>query len=142
MASLGERGGWDLVGIADTPGNAMDPWVALTLAAIRTERVGLAACVTNLETRHPAVTAGAAASVDAVSGGRMILGVGTGHSGVANLGAAASAPAAFRDGLRYTRALLGGESAALDGVTTRLPAATRRVPVYAAASGPAALRTA
>ena len=42
MASLGEDGGWDLVGIADTPGNAMDPWVALTLAATRTERVGLA----------------------------------------------------------------------------------------------------
>ena len=54
MASYGERFGWDLVGIADTPGNAMDPWVALTLAATRTERVRLAACVTNFQTRHPA----------------------------------------------------------------------------------------
>jgi len=142
MATLGEQQGWDLVGVADTPGNAMDPWVALTVAATRTERVGLAACVTNFASRHPAITAGAAASVDAVSGGRMILGVGTGHSGVVNLGAAVSAPAAFRERLRYTRALLGGESATLDGATARLPAATRRVPVYAAASGPAALRTA
>src|SRR5205823_2242175 len=80
----------DLLGIADTPGNAMDLWVALTLAATRTERVGLAACVTNLATRHPAITAGAAASVDAVSGGRVLLGVGRGHSCVANLGAAAA----------------------------------------------------
>jgi len=61
MAGLAERDGWDLVGIADTPGNAMDLWVALTLAATRTGRVGLAACVTNLATRHPAITAGAAA---------------------------------------------------------------------------------
>jgi hypothetical protein len=35
MAALGETLGWDLVGIADTPGNAMDVWVALALAAQR-----------------------------------------------------------------------------------------------------------
>ncbi len=142
MASLGERLGWDLVGIADTPGNAMDPWVALTLAATRTERVGLAACVTNLATRHPAITAGAALSVDAVSGGRMILGLGTGHSGVVNVGASASATASFREGLRFTRALCAGERASLGGTTIQLPATGRRVPVYAAASGPGALRAA
>jgi 5,10-methylenetetrahydromethanopterin reductase len=141
MVVLAERDGWDLVGIADTPGNAMDPWVALTLAATQTARIGLAACVTNLVTRHPAITAGAAASVDAVSAGRLILGLGTGHSGVVNLGAGASKPTGFRDGLRFTRALLAGESATLDGGTTRLPPVARRVPVYAAASGPTALRT-
>jgi 5,10-methylenetetrahydromethanopterin reductase len=142
MARLGERLGWDLVGIADTPGNAMDPWVALTVAATRTERVGLAACVTNLATRHPAITAGAAASVDAVSGGRLILGLGTGHSGVVNVGAGAATPADFREGLRFTRALLAGERASLGGTTMELPGRGRRVPVYAAASGPRALRTA
>jgi 5,10-methylenetetrahydromethanopterin reductase len=142
MVDLAERDDWDLVGIADTPGNAMDPWVALTLAATRTRHVRLAACVTNLVTRHPAITAGAAASLDAVAGGRVILGVGTGHSGVVNVGAGASRPTSFRDGLRFTRALLAGESATLDGVTARLPAVARPVPVYAAASGPTALRTA
>ena len=143
MVGLAERDGWDLLGIADTPGNAMDLWVALTLAATRTERVGLAACVTNLTTRHPAITAGAAASVDAISGGRVLLGVGRGHSGVANLGAAAAGGAAFRDGLRFTRALLAGERASLNGgPATQLPPLPRRVPVYAAASGPGALRAA
>ena len=141
MVDLAERDRWDLVGIADTPGNAMDPWVALTLAATRTARVRLAACVTNLVTRHPAITAGAAASLDAVAGGRVILGLGTGHSGVANVGACVTSPARFREGLRFTRDLLAGESATLDGVTTRLSGVTRGVPVYAAASGPAALRT-
>ncbi len=34
MARLGEDLGFDLIGIADTPGNAMDPWVAMTLAAV------------------------------------------------------------------------------------------------------------
>src|SRR5256884_6705503 len=115
MAGLAERDGWDLLGIADTPGNAMDLWVALTLAATRTERVGLAACVTNLATRHPAITAGAAASVDALSGGRVLLGVGRRHSGVANLGAAASASPAFRAGLRFMRALLAGQRPSPNG---------------------------
>jgi 5,10-methylenetetrahydromethanopterin reductase len=143
MAELAERDGWDLLGIADTPGNAMDAWVALTLAATRTERVGLAACVTNLATRHPAITAGAAASVDAIAGGRLLLGIGRGHSGVANLGASASAGPAFRDGLAFTRALLAGERTALNGGSAvQLAPARRRVPVYAAASGPGALRTA
>jgi 5,10-methylenetetrahydromethanopterin reductase len=143
MAELAEHDGWDLLGVADTPGNAMDVWVALTLAATRTERVGLAACVTNLATRHPAITAGAAASVDAIAGGRLLLGIGRGHSGVANLGATASAGPAFRDGLAFTRALLAGERAALDGGSAvQLAPAPRHVPVYAAASGPGALRTA
>ena len=130
MVRLGEALGWDLVGIADTPGNAMDVWVALAQAAACTARVPLAACVTNLVTRHPAVTAGAAASVDALSGGRLVLGVGTGHSGVVNVGAAASLPADFRRGLAEVRARLA----------ERAPG--RRVPVYAAASGPGALRAA
>src|SRR6185436_4367730 len=124
MVGLGERERWDLVGIADTPGNAMDVWVALALAAERTRRVPLAACVTNLVTRHPAITAGAAASVDALAGGRVILGVGTGHSGVTNVGAAASTPADFRRELARLREL------------TAAAAPARRVPVYAAASGP------
>jgi 5,10-methylenetetrahydromethanopterin reductase len=143
MAALAERDGWDVLGIADTPGNAMDLWVALTLVATRTERVDLAACVTNLSTRHPAITAAAAASVDAVAGGRVRLGIGRGHSGVANVGAVAAAGAAFRDGLVFTRALLAGERASLHGApAVQLPPARRRIPVYVAASGPDALRTA
>ena len=142
MAILGEACGFDLIGIADTPGNAMDAWVALTLAATRTERIGLAACVTNLVSRHPAVTVAAAASVDAVSGGRFILGVGTGHSGVANVDARASSPRSFREGLVTARALLAGQEAGPDGGGARGLPGGRRVPLYAAASGPAALRTA
>ncbi|HYB43975.1 MAG TPA: LLM class flavin-dependent oxidoreductase, partial [Candidatus Methylomirabilis sp.] len=142
MAALGEELGWDLVGIADTPGNAMDPWVALTLAATSTARVRLATCVTNLATRHPAITAGAAASVDAASGGRMTLGIGAGHSGVANVGTATSGGADFAEGLRLTRALLAGERTSLGSAIMGLPALARRVPVYAAASGPRALRAA
>jgi hypothetical protein len=30
MAAAAERHGYDMIGIADTPGNAMDAWVAAT----------------------------------------------------------------------------------------------------------------
>ncbi len=127
MVRLGEEQGWDLVGIADTPGNAMDVWVALAQAATVSTRVRLASCVTNLATRDPAITAGAAVSLDRLSGGRFVLGVGAGHSGVVNVGHRPATPAALREGLTRVRGLLAGD---------------RRVPVYAAASGPGALRAA
>ena len=140
MARLGEETGFDLVGIADTPGNALDPWVAMTLAAAATSRVALATCGTNLVTRHPSITASAAASVDAAAGGRTILGVGAGHSGVTNVGGAPSRAGDLREGLTFLKAALSGAPASWRGASTHLPWIKRPVPVYAAASGPAALR--
>jgi 5,10-methylenetetrahydromethanopterin reductase len=142
MVRLGEDLGFDLVGIADTPGNAMDLWVAMALAAGASQRVRLASCVTNLSTRHPAITASAAASVDRAAGGRTILGVGAGHSGVANVGSAPARPGSLREGLATLRALLRGERASWAGGSSQLGWVDRPVPVYAAASGPAALRAA
>jgi 5,10-methylenetetrahydromethanopterin reductase len=142
MVRLGEDLGFDLVGLADTPGNAMDLWVAMTVAAGASQRVRLASCVTNLLTRHPAITAGAAVSVDAVAGGRTILGVGAGHSGVANVGSAPAGPATLHEGIAYLRALLAGERASWAGASSQLAGGRRPVPVYAAASGPGALRAA
>src|SRR5262245_24792359 len=126
MARLGEEHGFDMVGIADTPGNAMDPWVAMTLAAGATSRVRLATCVTNLVTRHPAITASAAASVDAVANGRTVLGIGAGHSGVANIGGTPSGASALREGLAFLRTALDGEPAVWRGAETHLSWVGRR----------------
>lgn len=142
MARLGEAHGFDMVGIADTPGNAIDPWVAMTLAAAATSRMTLATCVTNLVTRHPSVTASAAASVDLASGGRTVLGIGAGHSGVTNVGGVASGAKTLREGIEFLRSALSGEPACWRGAATHLAWVQRRLPVYAAASGPAALRVA
>ena len=140
MARLGEDLGFDLVGIADTPGNALDPWVAMTLAAAATSHVPLATCVTNLVTRHPSITASAAASVDVAAGGRTILGIGAGHSGVTNVGGSPTRAAELREGIAFLKAALSGAPATWRGATTHLGWVKRPVPVYAAASGPAALR--
>jgi len=142
MAALADELGFDMVGVADTPGNAMDPWVAMTLAAQQTRRARLAMCVTNAVTRHPAITATAAASIDLIAGGRTILGVGAGHSGVANVGAAPTPPSELRDAVAYMRGLLSGEHSTAVGAAAEIPWRRGRVPVYLAASGPKALHVA
>ncbi|MHB1585146.1 MAG: LLM class flavin-dependent oxidoreductase, partial [Acidimicrobiales bacterium] len=86
LAVAAERDGFDGLSFGDTQHLAADPFVGLALAAGETERLGLMVGVTNPVTRHPAVTAAAIASVQLVSGGRAVLGVGRGDSSLAHLG--------------------------------------------------------
>lgn len=60
--------------------------MALTLAARATTRLGLGTGVTNPLTRHAAVTAGAIASLQEISDGRAMLGIGRGDSSLFNIG--------------------------------------------------------
>jgi alkanesulfonate monooxygenase SsuD/methylene tetrahydromethanopterin reductase-like flavin-dependent oxidoreductase (luciferase family) len=80
LAQLSEEAGLDLVTFQDHPNQPtfLDTWTLLAWVAARTERVRLAANVTNLPLRPPAVLARAAASLDRLSGGRVELGLGSG----------------------------------------------------------------
>src|SRR5262249_13236327 len=64
LAERADRYGYAMIGIADTPGNAMDPWVSAAMVARVSRRARVALCVTNLLTRHPAISAAAIASLD------------------------------------------------------------------------------
>ena len=57
----------------------LDPAVALTLAASRTQRVRLGTGIIILPQRNPVVLAKELASIDVVSGGRLIFGIGIGY---------------------------------------------------------------
>jgi 5,10-methylenetetrahydromethanopterin reductase len=142
MADAADRFGYDMVGIADTPGNAMDPWVAATLVAAHTRRARVALCVTNLVTRHPAVSAASIASVNLVAPGRAVLGIGVGHSGTRNLGASSLAPSDLAEGVAFIKALLRGEPASYRGAPAHLPWVKTPSPVFLAASHPRSLRAA
>jgi probable F420-dependent oxidoreductase len=60
----------------DTP--LYDPWVVLTTIAAATTTIKLGTAVYVLPLRHPFVTARAVTSLDVLSGGRVVLGVGAG----------------------------------------------------------------
>ena len=139
MGAAAERYGYDMIGIADTPGNAMDPWVAATMVAHATESPRIALCVSNIESRHPAASAAAIASLDLLAPGRAILGLGTGHSGTHNLGLGRSRIAELAEGAQFIRALLRGERSSWRDGVVQLPWVTRPSPVFLSASGPKAL---
>lgn len=65
----------------ETPGghDALDPFVGLAGVAAATERVELLTYLTVLPYRNPFLLAKAAATLDVMSDGRLILGVGTGY---------------------------------------------------------------
>ena len=70
---------WDVFGgesVAPTP--VVDPWIALAAIAATTERIRFGPMVTPLPRRRPWKLAREAASLDHLSGGRLILGVGIG----------------------------------------------------------------
>ncbi|HLS26606.1 MAG TPA: LLM class flavin-dependent oxidoreductase [Beutenbergiaceae bacterium] len=80
QAVVADRAGLDLVTFQDHPYQPRfhDTYTLLGYAAARTERVRLAANVTNLPLRPPAVLARTVASLDILSVGRVELGLGAG----------------------------------------------------------------
>lgn len=70
--------GYDMVWVAEAYG--WDAFTVLTEMACQTERIKLATGIVNVFSRSPALIAQTAASLDRISGGRFVLGLGTsGH---------------------------------------------------------------
>jgi alkanesulfonate monooxygenase SsuD/methylene tetrahydromethanopterin reductase-like flavin-dependent oxidoreductase (luciferase family) len=82
LAQLAERHGWDGFFVYE-PVWGIDAWVSLAAAAMRTERVKLGTLLTPLPRRKPWDLASQTATLDNLSGGRVILSVGLGalHEG-------------------------------------------------------------
>ena len=90
-------------------GQIFDPWVYLGFIAAQTERIALATGSIVLPLRHPLHTAKAAASVDQLSGGRLMLGVASGDRPVEFPAFGVDAEQrgeAFRENLRVLRHVL------------------------------------
>lgn len=121
-----------------------DVYGLLALAATRTTRLRLGPCVTDPYSRHPSLTAMAIATLDEISGGRAVLGLGAGISGFTELGIRREKPArALRETAALVRRLLAGEAVETDGEVVRFhdgrldfrpprPA----IPIYIASNGP------
>lgn len=82
LAAVGEDAGWDGFFVWE-PVWGIDAWVTLAAAAMRTSRIRLGTMLTPLPRRRPWDLAGQAATVDNLSGGRVIVSVGLGavHEG-------------------------------------------------------------
>lgn len=90
FARAAEAAGFEGIGFTDHPApshkwltagghDALDPFVALAVVSAATERMRLIPNIVVLPYRNPFVVAKAAATLDAVSGGRFVLSVATGY---------------------------------------------------------------
>ena len=160
LAVAAERAGWDGLSTWDSLGVSMgtsapDPFVALAAAASATSRLRLIASVIALPRRRPHLVAQAAATLDRWSGGRLVLGVGSGGDpgDFTAFGEPYEGPqraAMLDESLEIVDALLRGETVRHDGPTWQVrdvavgpaPLQRPRPPIWLGGMRPGALRRA
>ena len=136
---------WDHIAYRAPVAAVADPWVTLTAMACATERIRLGPMVTPLPRRRPVVVARQVASLDRLSRGRLVLGVGTGGDGARELSGTGEELDARTRGAMLDEALdvlaaawtgacvdHHGEHYVVDGLTL-LPTPLQRPPVWVAA---------
>ncbi len=140
--ALADELGFGGVWVADSQSVFRDAFMALTLFAGRTERMELATGVTNVTTRHPAVLAHSFATLDELSGGRAVLGIGIGDSAIHTIGQKPARLKRLEEVIAVLRTLMAGETAHFDGTDITVSWPPRKVPVVIACTGPKSLQLA
>lgn len=124
LAEAAERAGWDGLFVWE-PVWGVDAWVSLAVAATRTERIRLGTLLTPLPRRQPWELASQVATVDRLSGGRVILSVGLGapETGYASFGLETdrrTRAERLDEGLDVLEALWRGQPTSFEGRHFRL----------------------
>ena len=157
LAVACEAAGWDgfflwdhIVVDRSSPPPICEPWTTLGAAAVMTTRVRLGTLITPVPRRRPWVLARQVCTVDHLSGGRAVLGVGLGvpaQEEYAALGEPADPKrhgAILDEALTVIDALWSGEAVDHDGVHFKIdgvcfrprPLQQPRIPIWCAASLP------
>jgi len=108
------------------PPEALNPWLTLAVVATQTKRVKLGTSVTDPHRRHPAVLAQTATTLDIVSKGRLILGIGAGEAMNLNpFGIPWDRPVTrFKEAVEVMKKLWTEEAVSYDGAYFKLDRAT------------------
>jgi 5,10-methylenetetrahydromethanopterin reductase len=141
-AKRAEDLGYDGIFVGESHLSSIDSFQTLATCAMLTNRVLLGIAVTNMVFRHPTVLAGAAASLNEISNGRALLGLGTGDGPVYSQGRKATPLAQFEPGVKMIRDLVRGKAIDLPTGRVALGFNVRPVPIYVSAEGPKGLRLA
>jgi probable F420-dependent oxidoreductase len=122
VAELAEEVGYDSLWAGDHisfHNPILDVTVALACFAARTERIAIGAAVVLLPLRHPSLVAREFASLDWISGGRIVLGVGVGGEGAKDFEAVGIDPGErgvrTDESMRALRVLFAGPDASFAG---------------------------
>lgn len=141
-----DRYGFARLGTGDTQWHAMECFTTLTIMALNSTRAEIGPRVTNPVTREPSVMASAIASLEIVSQGRAVLGIGRGDSAVHNIGLRPASVEATRDYILAVRELLEKGDTLYQGRPNHFAwprkETGRRIPICITAEGPRMLRLA
>ncbi|MCU7815566.1 MAG: LLM class flavin-dependent oxidoreductase [Candidatus Thiodiazotropha sp. (ex Rostrolucina anterorostrata)] len=140
LARQAEECGYGGVWVADSQCVMRDAYILLSQIALQTSHIQVAAGVTNAITRHPAVLASSWATMDEVSRGRAVLGIGVGESAIHTLGLKPDRLAALEKKIILLRALMKGQEVEYEGRSFRLTWCDSEVPIVMACSGPKSLQ--
>ena len=141
LLQLAEQHGFEYGWTYDSHLLWQEPYPFLTAAALATERLKLGLCVTNTGTREPTVTASAFATLQDISGGRMVMGIGRGDSARRTIGYKPVTVAEFERGVAMIRELMNGRPVTWNDKELELLWAKGRpeIPMYVAGYGPKVL---
>jgi 5,10-methylenetetrahydromethanopterin reductase len=118
-------------------------YIGLASVAARTRRMMLGTGVTDPYSRHPAITAASMATLDELSAGRAMLGLGLGGAGFRELGINKAFPVtALRESIGVIRRLWRGEEVTFEGKTVTIASGKLQftpmreaIPIYIATQG-------
>jgi 5,10-methylenetetrahydromethanopterin reductase len=130
---LAEEAGYDALWLGDSQLIWRELYVLLGAAAVQTSRITLGIGVTNPVTRLAAVTAGAAITLQELSGNRLVLGLGVGQTSVRTIGLPRASRAQLRTYLETVRALCRGDE--VEGMRLAYASAEHAPPIAMAAGG-------
>jgi 5,10-methylenetetrahydromethanopterin reductase len=119
MAVQYEQAGFYGIVVSDSQNLEPDPFVSITLAGKATTHLRLGTGVANPLTRHPAVMANLAATINHESGRRFILGLGRGDSSVMHLGYGLAPLRRFEQYVEKVNAYLKGSAVPFDSELER-----------------------
>src|ERR687883_920463 len=142
LTRLAEEQGFTYGWLFDSHLLWMEPYPLLTLMAVNTTRMRLGTCVTNPGVRDPSVTASLYATLNEISGGRMIMGMGRGDSSRRVMGKTPMTLETMERAIHEIRTLASGQEYQADPKPIQIKWASGNLPVYVAAYGPKALHLA
>jgi len=141
-ARAAEALGYEGMFVADAQMTCLDSFQTLALCAVNTKHLLLGTAVTNMVYRDPTVLAGSAATLNLISDGRAILGMGTGDGPVYTLGRKATPMVQFEEGLKTIRELLQGRQVQFPPGGVGLKIGKFPTPLYVSVEGPRGLQAA
>lgn len=143
-ARLAEDGGFERIGLADSPSLYRDVYITSAAVLAATRRIHVGPRVTNPVLRHPVATACTLASLADQSDGRVFMGIGTGHSAVLNAGLKPARLDTLKSFTVAVRALLDTGEANWEGNKVKMDwwMGQRPIPIHVAAAGAKSLELA